>query len=85
MVSMADILCLIFGYRLRVDINVLGEIKLGMRAEIREFAEKTHQIPETGFEHASGLYHIIWDELLHFIKPDKSSRNFPPLYCKVRR
>jgi len=57
---------------------------LGMRAEIREFAEKTHRIPEEGFELASSLYHIILDELLHFIKPDKTSRHYPPVYCKVR-
>ena len=54
-----------------------------MRAEIREFAEKTHQIPEEGFQLASSLYHIIWDELLHFVKPDRSSQQFPPIYCKV--
>ena len=60
-----------------------GPTKIGMQAEIMLFSEKTHRIPATEFEHASGLYHIIYDELLRFIKPDKSSFNYPPLFCKV--
>ena len=66
-------------------MNILckGSLKLGMRAEIKLFSEKTHQIPEEGFELASNQYHIIWDELLHFIKPNRSSNDYPPLLCKV--
>ena len=67
-----------------LPLIMTGPIKLGMRAEIRIFSEKTHQIPEEGFELASDQYHMIWHDLLHFLKPNKKSSEYPPLICKVR-
>jgi len=70
--------------RIHSDTRILaGPVKLGLGAEVKIFREKTHQIPEKGFEYASNQYDRLWRDLLQFIKPDRRSASFPPLYTRV--
>ncbi|XP_076822345.1 protein maelstrom homolog isoform X2 [Clavelina lepadiformis] len=60
-----------------------GPIKVGLRAVVKIFREKTHQIPEENFEQASNDYREIWNTLLEFVNPNRKAGMFPPLYTKM--
>ncbi len=66
-------------------ISRIGKIPLGYRFECQQHSDDTHQIPVDGFELQNDDYLGIWLQMCNFVNHQEKKKEYPPIYCLVRR